>query len=155
MMYALYRTGMVFPRKGEYKFNAVIIFSVLLHEIAAINLYWSRLWLVHGLVKFIPSVSYHLCLNLPVPFSQPTMHSDWVQNKTHETLPQADELEGNGPKDSRAKVISDSELGLKFEIRILNYPGNHVHIVATLSLRSSNGKQTAEGKQTADIKINS
>ena len=64
------------------------------------------------------------------------------------------ELEGNGPKDSRAKVISDSELGLKFEMRILNYPGNHVHVVATLSLRSSNGKQTAEGKQTADFKIN-
>ena len=41
-------------------------------------------------------------------------------------------LEGNGPKDSRAKVISDSELGLKFEMRILNYPGNHVHVVSKI-----------------------
>ena len=64
------------------------------------------------------------------------------------------ELEGNGPIDSRAKVMSDSKLGLKFEIRILNYPGNHAHVAETLFLISSNGKQTAEGKLTADIKIN-
>ena len=66
-----------------------------------------------------------------------------------------EELEGNGPIDSRAKVISDSKLGLKFEIRILNYPVNYVHVAETSSLISSNGKQTADGEQTADIKINS
>ena len=64
-------------------------------------------------------------------------------------------LEGNGPIDSRAKIVSDSKLGQKFEIRVLNYPGNHVHVAETFSLILSNGKQTAEGKQTADIKINS
>ena len=63
--------------------------------------------------------------------------------------------EGNGPIDSRAKIISEGKLGQKFEIRVLNYPGNHVHVAETLSLISSNGKQTAEGKQTADHLKNS
>ena len=70
-------------------------------------------------------------------------------------MPAEPKLEGNGPIDSRAKVISDSKLGLKFEIRILNYHWNHVHVAETISLMSSNSKQTAEGKQTADIKIKS
>ena len=63
-------------------------------------------------------------------------------------------LEGNGPIDSRAKIISDSKFGQKFEIRVLNYPGNHVHVAETSSLTLINGKQMAEGKQTAGIKIN-
>ena len=52
--------------------------------------------------------------------------------------------ERNGPLDLRAKVlISDSILSLKFEIRILNYPGIYVHVAEALSQLKVNKQLTS------------
>ena len=49
--------------------------------------------------------------------------------------------EGYGPIDSRVMVmISDSKLGLLFEVRRLNYPVIHVHITIALSHMLSKSK---------------